>query len=457
MLPAFQKVDVEPLVLISPSYDLHDLYFSKHIVNKHNDETVTSQQPIDILSSVIYPASSMTSPTTTTESSPLIPPAPIRPQALSPKIQKNVTFNPETSIAPQVRPLATARSQPANNVAISNPPQHASQPILSALNGKLRRRNSHSSPFANPPLTPTSVPKLGAQRTTKTAQKLKLLPNPDPGEDGPDEESGRDVYSQFTRIKDPTARRDAARLGKADRQRLPRVTGYCTANAYRLDGLMKFLKSRGKTRGAKPKQFDECIYSPFDYGRAKPTRLFEGGFPQNDMNTPVLRERRKSDSAVQFDTSTNSKREKLIDFTSDAGDITIQTGESSIADGQIDYAGPVNPDFDTEVHTPEVFLFEYGAVVIWGMTLLQEQRFLKDIANFETEKLNKEDIQVEDFNFYYTREYQARIYNDFISLREKRNYMTKLAISHAVAQSVKVSGVKVPSTQFRLTRIDRAL
>ena len=57
-------------------------------------------------------------------------------------------------------------------------------------------------------------------RSTKTTQKLKILPNPDPGEDGPDEESGRDVYSQFTRIKDPTARRDAARLGKADRDRL---------------------------------------------------------------------------------------------------------------------------------------------------------------------------------------------------------------------------------------------
>lgn len=93
---------------------------------------------------------------------------------------------------------------------------------------------------------------------------------------------------------------------------------------------------------------------------------------------------------------------------------------------------------DTSVHTPEIFLFDYGTVVIWGMTLLQERRFLKDIARFESEKLAEDDVQTENFNFYYTREYQARIYNDFISLREKRNYMTKLAISHALAQSVKV-------------------
>ena len=54
-----------------------------------------------------------------------------------------------------------------------------------------------------------------------------------------------------------------------------------------------------------------------------------------------------------------------------------------------------------------------------------------------------DDVETEFFNFYYTREYQPRIYNDFITLRDKQNYMTKLAISHALAQSVKVR----PSSQ----------
>lgn len=58
-------------------------------------------------------------------------------------------------------------------------------------------------------------------------------------------------------------RRDAASLGRVDRDRLPRVTAYCTANAYRLEELMKFLQGRGKSRGAVPKQFDECIYTLF--------------------------------------------------------------------------------------------------------------------------------------------------------------------------------------------------
>ncbi|KAL8807865.1 MAG: hypothetical protein Q9200_004505 [Gallowayella weberi] len=292
--------------------------------------------------------------------------------------------------------------------------------------------------------------KIGPQRTTKNAQKLKLLPNPVPGEDGPDEESGRDVYSQFTRIKDPTARRDAARLGKADRDKLPRVTAYCTAGAYRLEGVMKFLKSRTRTRGTAPKQFDECVYSPYSYDRSKPDK----SLPDDAMDSAVLetapidrptRERRYSDSAVEIEETTHHRREELLDLHTSAGDTTLDTGADPISNHTSTLASLQNdhqedtPDFDTRVHYPEIFLFDYGTVVIWGMTLAQEQRFLHDISKFESEKLAPADVQTENFNFYYTREYQARIYNDFISLREKKNYMTKLAISHALSQSVKTS------------------
>lgn len=293
----------------------------------------------------------------------------------------------------------------------------------------------------------SSAPKIGPQRTTKNAQKLKLLPNPDPGDDGPEEESGRDVYSQFTRIKDPTARRDAARLGKADRDKLPRVTAYCTASSYRLPALMRFLKGRAKTRGTNPKQFDECIYSPYSYKKVKVDKSHwskdvdsvADAFPE-DGNPLLSRERRYSDSAVGMDENQHPRREAQLDTSTEAGGTILEDGESSEAHHRNEDLERINgADFDTQVHTPEVFLFEYGTVVIWGMDLQQEQRFLNDISKFENEKLSEENVQTENFNFYYTREYQARIYNDFISLREKRNYMTKLAISHALAQSVKVS------------------
>ena len=326
--------------------------------------------------------------------------------------------------------------------------------MLSTLNSKLRRRNSHGAPLSTPTFS-QAASKIGPQRTTKNAQKLKLLPNPDPGDEGSDEESGRDVYSQFTRIKDPTARRDAARLGKADRAKLPRVTAYCTASAYRLEGLMKFLKGRARrTRGTNPKQFDECLYSPYTYNQSTKSPI------AGDVDAAVLdmpedvetlrpnRERRFSDSAVEVEANRQQTREELIDLNTEAGDTAamLETGlESSLPNhnfSSLDSPHTPRPDtldFDTQVHTPEVFLFEYGTVVIWGMTLAEETRFLSEISKFETEKLSADDVQVENFNFYYTREYQARIYNDFISLREKKNYMTKLAISHALSQSVKTS------------------
>ncbi|SLM39397.1 Protein of unknown function DUF155 [Lasallia pustulata] len=390
---------------------------------------------------------------TASESSPLLQPSTSTPTIAPPRPQRTVTFNPHATISSAGG--STVGTLPLRPAALASPSFPSTQygptgqPILSALNSKLRRRNSHGSALSAPPmLAPAS--KIGPQRTTKNAQKLKLLPNPDPGEEGPDEESGRDVYSQFTRIKDPTARRDAARLGKADRDKLPRVTAYCTANAYRLDGLMKFLKGSGRTRGANPKQFDECIYTPYSYGRFKADKMagsssFGGSDGTDHMFEPPMRERRYSDSAVEVDGSKVHRREGLIDLTTKAGDTTLENGESSIPNHTItemELPEPPRPDtldFDTQVHTPEVFLFEYGTVVIWGMTLQQEQRFLKDIAKFENEKLSEDDVQTENFNFYYTREYQARIYNDFISLREKKNYMTKLAISHALAQSVKTS------------------
>ena len=215
---------------------------------------------------------------------------------------------------------------------------------------------------------------------------------------------------------------------------------------------MKFLKGRGRTRGANPKQFDECIYSPYHYRRSKTDKKATTGDIDSGMSDggrdgsppPSTWERRHSDSVLEVDETKQYNREELIDLHTAAGDTSLENGEGSVLNhtptemSHPHLPDPSTLDFDTQVHTPEVFLFEYGTVVIWGMTLTQEQRFLKDISKFETEKLSEDDVQTENFNFYYTREYQARIYNDFISLREKKNYMTKLAISHALAQSVKV-------------------
>lgn len=236
--------------------------------------------------------------------------------------------------------------------------------------------------------------KIGLQRTSRTTQKLKLLPEDPPNLDKSGSDSGAEdtdeegilrnsgVYSQVTRIKDRPARKDAEILGKLHRDLLPRVTAYCTCGSYKMKDLLRWLKDRKRIHNTLPKLFDECLYTPFTY---------------KDW-------RSDSDDDVR----------KMIRLADDGGEIEF---------------GKKN----------DVFIFEYGVVIMWGYTTKEELAFLEDLARFESEKLSSEDIQVEEFNYYITTSYQPRIYNDFITLRDDSNYMLKLSISHALAQSVKIS------------------
>ncbi|PGH30648.1 hypothetical protein GX50_06600 [[Emmonsia] crescens] len=368
-------------------------------------------------------------------------------------------------------PTAQSKSSTSNDTATSrdflkppragNPSMQTNSgggggpPVLAALNSKLRRRHSQGAAY-NTAATASSPshPKIGPQRTSKNTQKLKLLPNPVTGEGDqfPEEEIPREVYSQITRIKEPTARKHAARLGKADRDRVPRVTAYCTASSYTIDGVVRFLKSRAATRGSNPKLFDECVYSPYNYDYEEPKKR-STLHKQDEQKISIvpetdhaLEERRFSDSEIEVQGQKGQRREDLsdlIDLHENHHDpptdssTTISTSHTLEPVSSADDAN--GSDLDTSIHTPEVFLFDYGTVVIWGMTPAQETRFLREVSKFASAVLSTEDTQIENFNFYYTRDYQARIYNDFISLQDPHNYMTKLAISHALSQSVKTS------------------
>ena len=202
--------------------------------------------------------------------------------------------------------------------------------------------------------------RLGPQRTSYTTQKLKLLPDEPITED---QENGKEVYSQVTRIKEIPARKDAERLGKAHRAMLPRVTAYCTASSYRIKDLAKYLSSR-KGHGALPKMFDECLYTPYSYKRPASFRgSVNESIPEISNSTPGL-----------------------IRLDDEGGEIDVEvTGKC------------------------DVFLFEYGVVVLWGFTESEERGFLKEIVKFENEKLASGDLQVEEFNYYITKSYQPRV------------------------------------------------
>ncbi|KZZ88141.1 hypothetical protein AAP_05201 [Ascosphaera apis ARSEF 7405] len=414
------------------------------------------------------------------------PPSSPTPGPSSSSYGKSVAFSPAQGNATFASQPLTSKTQNAtasglgsnsnsngnnnNNSAIivggananDNAAGSAATPVLAAFNTRLRRRHSSGGNALPEAVISAATPKVGPQRTTKKTQKLKLLPNPereDEEEEGLIEDGiPQDVYSQIRRIKEPTARRDAARLGKSDRERLPRVTAYCTASAYALEAVVRFLKSRASTRGAAPRLFDECVYSPYKYNydkgknRASASGSSNGrqqqhhhhhrggstGGSGNGNADGALLERRYSDSEIEVEDHRKQHREDLISLEDEQPENPPITHDVS---GEVatHMEAPDAPVLDTTVETPEIFLFDYGTVVIWGMTPTEETRFLNEVSKFAESVLGESDMQVENFNFYYTRDYQARIYNDFISLRDPKNYMIKLAISHALAQSVKTS------------------
>ncbi|KAL7333604.1 sporulation protein rmd1, variant 2 [Mucor circinelloides] len=218
----------------------------------------------------------------------------------------------------------------------------------------------------------SNKPKL-PMRTTKISQKLKLFPEDNDQWNEDTDQNEADVYTQIAKIPHGMARQEAEMLNKMDRSELSRMTAYCTASAYRMDALVKYLQSKKKSNGTAPKRFDECLYTPyaFTYPVAPPHAS------ANSVNTS----------------------QKL----------------------------------------PEMFLFDYGVVVFWGMTLKEEQRILKLLVPFEEEKLDADDVETEEFHYYYNEAYQPRIYNDIITLRHPSNYLIKLTIAHAIAQSVKMT------------------
>ncbi|TFK41616.1 DUF155-domain-containing protein [Crucibulum laeve] len=278
----------------------------------------------------------------------------------------------------------------------------------------------------------------GANRSTKVAGKLKVLPeqpehlpvigtkgtaHAGPPRDSPestgttgdsedgdideneDEQEDVEVYNQISLIPDGTARRDALKLTKKKAKSLPRVTAYATANSYRMNDLMKFFNARKNAYHTNPKLIDEVIYTPYIYDpspngqEARQSRADSHSVTGDLLGIPELREDEgEEETAVK-------KRKKS--------------------------------KFDTTATEAEIFMFEYGTVVIWGMTEAQEKRFLSSIKRFEIEKLAAEDVEMEDLNYYYAN--YSRIYNDVITLRKGSSYMTKLSLSHALSQSVKIS------------------
>ncbi|MEW5307338.1 MAG: hypothetical protein WDW36_009743 [Sanguina aurantia] len=90
----------------------------------------------------------------------------------------------------------------------------------------------------------------------------------------------------------------------------------------------------------------------------------------------------------------------------------------------------------------EVFFFSYGVVILWNFNEMQEEELLRSIARpCQTLPLPYHEVSIEQLEFVYSRTSPPEIHNDTISipLRQATDHRTKMAISHALAQSSKLS------------------
>ena len=65
----------------------------------------------------------------------------------------------------------------------------------------------------------------------------------------------------------------------------------------------------------------------------------------------------------------------------------------------------------------ECFFFDYGVVVIWGLSEPEELRILEYLKAFEEEPLDPDDVETEELHYHYNPNCQPRIYNDVITLK----------------------------------------
>ncbi|RQM05879.1 hypothetical protein DH86_00002194, partial [Scytalidium sp. 3C] len=336
-----------------------------------------------------------------------------------------------------------------------------------------QRRSSTGNVAATARVTPQNIP----GRTTKVSEKLVLIPETLTEKDeevddvthefgglgkAGDEEVGplNDDELEILRRKGGVRGKSyAERLPKAKRaEKVARVTAYCTAQGYKLKATATFLRDK---HHAKTKLYDDCLYTVYHLP------LLPGSERFRIKSSPVLKrpggkavldeeiersERRDYHEGYFEDHSTygvrgvdESPRDESEIRESREENRRIREENQRILHGQrLDSPNRVAPD---ATQYAEMFVFSYGVVVFWNFTEHQEKDILADLTFSEhntgislvSRPLDEDDFETEELHFEYSPSVERpRVFNDMITLRSG-DHMIKLAISHAIAQSTKLS------------------
>jgi uncharacterized Rmd1/YagE family protein len=367
----------------------------------------------------------------------------------------------------QQRPSSSLQRQAtgARLISVDNILQYASDIPSQQRRGPPATRPAHHSrtPSGRHPLDPKLsgrlIPAHMPTRSSKLSEKLVLLPETneddedEKGEFDGGEDAGPPTDAQLGRRKGgPTDKSYAERLPKARRtDKLSRVTAYCTAQAYKMKSTAAFVKD---THNARTKLYDDCLYCVYHLP------LLPGGDGYRVRSSPALKspggktvldeeiERNEArhhhegyfgDEETYFVRDDDQASDESPSFLSHTARTTSRDRRDS--DSQ---PGRVPPN---ALSFGEMFVFSYGVVVFWNFTEKQEKDILADLTfsinhtgiQIATRPLTESDFETEEFHFEYNPEIpRPRVYNDMITLKSG-DHMIKLAMSHAIAQSTKLS------------------
>lgn len=311
-----------------------------------------------------------------------------------------------------------------------------------------------------PKLSGRLVPQHIPTRSSKLSEKLVLLPETDSVAD--DEKGDFDEDDERPPKDEELAKRSAKgglkdksyaeRLSKARRaEKLSRVTAYCTAQAYKMQSTAEFVKTQ---HNAKTKLYDDCLYTVYHLP------LLPGNDGYRVRSSPVLKSP-GGKNVLDEEIERNEQQEYHEGYFGDSEQYSIRGGgeeedtTSQSPHGRLDGGDSPGPEMvdatgrvaPNALSFGEMFVFSYGVAVFWNFTDKQEKDILADLTfstsatgvNLATRPLSEEDFETEEFHFEYNPDIsRPRVYNDMITLRSG-DHMIKLAMSHAIAQSTKLS------------------
>ncbi|GAM90749.1 hypothetical protein ANO11243_087940 [Dothideomycetidae sp. 11243] len=407
-----------------------------------------------------------------------------------------VTDAREAPRRPPQRPSNLMTRQSTRIISVDNVLQYASEIPSGQRRATpgVRPLMHHRTPSGKHPLDPKlsgrTVPVATQHippRSSKVSEKLVLLPETagsppdDRSELGEEDAPPRD---------DEIARRKQGRLGdKSYAERLPkarraeklaRVTAYCTAQSVRLRATADFIRDQ---HGAKTKLYDDCLYCVYQLpllGGSDGFRIRSSPVLKNPGGRSVLDEQIEANenrayregwryesaeySVIGNEEHGESHQEDTRERRDPDGNAMEDTdNRRNSSTGSLDFPSPRASIASDATAIAELFIYSYGVAVFWNFTEHQEKDVLADLTfssgtipsgNIEgfrktynglpkiallTKPLSHDDFETEEFHFEYNNAIEKpRIFNDMITLRTS-DHMIKLAMSHAIAQSTKLS------------------